>query len=82
MKQNSIITKLSNSCRNKAIEVAKNISDKVIITEHILKEQEDILRYGDENFYIDNETPFMGPINVEKLQEIIKEKLKEKFRNK
>lgn len=66
---------------NKAIEAAKNISDKVIITEHILKTQEDILRYGDENFYIDNETPFMGPIKIEKLQEIIKGKIKEKFKN-
>lgn len=66
---------------NKAIEVAKNISDKVIITEHILKTQEDILRYGDENFYIDSEAPFIGPIKIEKLQEIIKGKIKEKFKN-
>lgn len=64
-----------------AIEVAKNISNKVIITEHILKTQEDVFNYGDENFYIDDEAPFMGPINIEKLQEIIKEKLKEKYKN-
>lgn len=66
---------------NKAIETVKNVSDRVVVTEHILKTQSDVFRYGDENFYIDDEAPFMGPINTEKLQEIIKIKLKEKMRN-
>ena len=63
---------------NNAIETAKSVSDKVSVVEHIINTQGDIEKYGEENFYVDNESPFMGPIDPEKLQEIIEKTLKGK----
>lgn len=54
---------------------AQELSDRVEVTEYLLRERGDIERYGEMNFYIDGEAPFIGPGKEEDLERIIREHL-------
>lgn len=62
----------------KLMAKAQELSDRVGVTEYLLKERGDLERYGEMNFYIDGETPFMGPGKEEDLERIIRECLEKK----
>ncbi len=57
---------------------ARELSDRVEVTEYLLKERGDIERYGEMNFYIDGEAPFIGRGKEEDLERIIREHLEKK----
>jgi len=57
---------------------AQELSDRVEVTEYLLRERGDIERYGEMNFYIDGEAPFIGPGKEEDLERIIREHLAKK----
>lgn len=57
---------------------AQELSDRVEVTEYLLKERGDVERYGDMNFYIDGEAPFIGTGGKEDLERIIREHLERK----
>lgn len=57
---------------------AQELSERVEVTEYLLRERGDIERYGEMNFYLDGEAPFMGPGKEEDLERIIREHLGKK----
>lgn len=75
---------MSNDCPfmlanyRKLMAKAKEISDKVEVTEYFLKERRDVEKYGEMNFYIDGQAPFLGPGKEEDLERIVREHLVKK----
>lgn len=62
----------------KLMAKAQELSDRVEVTEYLLKERGDLERYGEMNFYIDGEAPFFGPGKEEDLERIVREHLEKK----
>jgi len=62
----------------KLMAKAQELSDRVEVTEYLLQERGDIEKYGEMNFYIDGEAPFIGPGKEEDLERIIGEHLEKK----
>ena len=62
----------------KLMAEARELSEKVEVTEHVLSDRESLHKYGEMNFYIDGEAPFFGPGSEEDLERIIKERLENK----
>jgi len=62
----------------KLMAKARELSDSVEVTEYLLRERGDLERYGEMNFYIDGEAPFMGPGKEEELERTIREHLEKK----
>lgn len=62
----------------KLMAKAQGLSDRVKVTEYLLKERGDVKKYGEMNFYIDGEAPFIGPGKEEDLERIIREHLEKK----
>lgn len=59
----------------KAISKALEFSPQVLVLKHIVNNREQALEFGSENFYVDGEAPFFGPVNLEKLTSILQEKV-------
>jgi hypothetical protein len=57
---------------------AEELSEKVEVTEYVLRDRESFRKYGEMNFYIDGEAPFFGPGKEEDLERIIRERLEDK----
>jgi len=57
---------------------ARELSEKVEVTEYVLRDRESFQRYGEMNFYVDGEAPFFGPGSEEELERIIRERLEKK----
>ena len=62
----------------KLMAKAGELSEKVEVTEYVLSDRESFHEYGEMNFYIDGEAPFVGPGSEEDLERIIKERLEKK----
>ncbi len=62
----------------KLIQKVKQLSPAVKITEYFLRERNDLKKYGEMNFYVDGETPFMGPASEEEVEKVVNEHLKKK----
>jgi GNAT superfamily N-acetyltransferase len=62
----------------KLMAKAGELSDKVEITEYVLSGREGLHKYGEMNFYIDGQAPFVGPGREEELERIIRERLAKK----
>ncbi|MBT9131238.1 MAG: hypothetical protein DDT40_01214 [candidate division WS2 bacterium] len=58
-----------------AISKALEFSPQVLVLKHIILNREQALEFGSENFYIDGESLFFGPIEINKLETILKEKV-------
>lgn len=58
-----------------AISKALEFSPEVLVLKNVILNREQALEFGEENFYIDGESPFFGPINVDKLETILREKV-------
>lgn len=58
-----------------AISKALEFSPEVLVLKHLITKREQALEFGEENFYIDGESPFFGPIDIDKLDTILKEKV-------
>jgi GNAT superfamily N-acetyltransferase len=56
----------------------EELSEKVQVTEYVLSDRESFREYGEMNFYIDGQTPFVGPGSEEDLERIIGERLEKK----
>jgi GNAT superfamily N-acetyltransferase len=57
---------------------AGELSDKVEVTEYVLSDRESLHKYGQMNFHIDGQAPFVGPGSEEDLERIIRERLEDK----
>ncbi|MGQ9778437.1 MAG: GNAT family N-acetyltransferase [Bacillota bacterium] len=62
----------------RCLERARSLSDRVITNEHIIHTHADALRWGEENLYIEGETPFSGPVRLQELERVVKEILARK----
>ncbi len=56
---------------NKSLEFAPYVH----VLKHYITCREDTLKFGESNFYVDGDTPFRGPVNLEKLVIMIKDKI-------
>ena len=57
---------------------AGELSEKVEVTEYVLRDRGSLHKYGEMNLYIDGQAPFVGPGGEEDLERIIKERLEDK----
>jgi GNAT superfamily N-acetyltransferase len=57
---------------------AGELSEKIAVTEYVLSDRESLHKYGEMNFYIDGQAPFVGPASEDDLERIIKERLDKK----
>jgi GNAT superfamily N-acetyltransferase len=62
----------------KLMAKAEELSDKVEITEYVLSDRESLHKYGQMNFHIDGQAPFVGPGSEEELERIIRGQLEKK----
>jgi GNAT superfamily N-acetyltransferase len=53
-------------------------AEELEITEYVLSDRESLHKYGQMNFHIDGQAPFVGPGSEEDLQRIIRERLEKK----
>jgi predicted N-acetyltransferase YhbS len=60
------------------LEAARQLSDRVLTFEHIIRTREDALRLGEEYVYIDGEPLFGGPVTRETFLQAVKERLSAK----
>jgi GNAT superfamily N-acetyltransferase len=57
---------------------AEELSDKVEVTEYVLSDRGSLHKYGQMNFHIDGQAPFVGPGSEEELERIIRGQLGKK----
>jgi len=64
--------------QKKLISVAKELGDKVTITEYPVKDRSDALKYAYSTVYVDGEEPFFEPVPIEEIRSTLENYLKKK----
>lgn len=63
---------------NSLLRKAKEVSERVEVTQYLLTDRDDLRTYGEMNLYIDGEAPLVGPGREEDIERLVKERLSRK----